>query len=232
METDKRESDIQTLKSGYTKWIRYFEVISILIYILLAIFTIFYVKDFIIENPWKSLFHIFSAWVLADFITGLLHWLFDTWGKYDWPVLGKLFVRPFLEHHITPNEITKHDWIETNGSNIFVGVCIVGGALLLSSSPSIISFSLFLSFWGCLTNQFHKWSHQAQVPKFVHVLQKIGIILSKENHNKHHRGEFTQHYCITNGVLNFFLDTIGFFRFMEWGIQKTTGLKPRDNDLL
>lgn len=231
MDNNNRQKNIATLKGGYTKWVRIFEVLSIFSYIGLACFTIFTFKDYIINNP-LSIFSCFLlGWLLADFSTGCLHWLFDTWGKFNWPILGKLFVRPFLEHHIEPNEITKHDWIETNGSNLFVGLCILGSTLFFSDSSFTIILVLCISFWGSLTNQFHKWSHQVNVPKYVTLLQKSKIILSTKHHNNHHYGEYDYHYCITSGVLNNFLDKTKFFRILEWSIQKITGQKARDNEL-
>ncbi|MGH8704809.1 MAG: fatty acid desaturase CarF family protein, partial [Burkholderiales bacterium] len=38
------------------------------------------------------------AWIAADFLSGLAHWAFDTWGSVHTPFLGPRFIRPFREH--------------------------------------------------------------------------------------------------------------------------------------
>src|SRR5712692_10071295 len=41
---------------------------------------------------------VLASYVVADFVSGMFHWMGDTWGTPETPVVGKVFVRPFREH--------------------------------------------------------------------------------------------------------------------------------------
>ena len=45
---------------------------------------------------------MFMAYVAADFVSGFVHWLGDTFGEEHWPILGAGFIKPFRDHHVDP----------------------------------------------------------------------------------------------------------------------------------
>jgi ubiquitin-conjugating enzyme E2 variant len=177
------------------------------------------------------------GYVCADFASGLVHWGFDTWGSIYTPVLGKNFIRPFREHHFDEKAITRHDFIETNGNNCLVSLPVLGiaAALPLHHGNWFFLFVAGVMLFTCVgvlgTNQFHKWSHEDQPPKFVATLQKWHLILPVDHHQIHHTAPYESHYCITTGWLNGPLRAIGFFRFLERIITSVTGAVPRKDDL-
>src|SRR6185437_6894476 len=76
----------------------------------------------IAAHPWVAGAGLFTSYVAADFISGFVHWLADTWGRVTMPVIGQALLRPFRLHHVDQKEITRHDYIETNGANCMISL--------------------------------------------------------------------------------------------------------------
>jgi hypothetical protein len=177
------------------------------------------------------------GFVAADFVSGLVHWLFDTWFSRTTPALGLTFVTPFRVHHEDPLDITRHGFMATNGHNCLVSVPVLALALLLPSGPqaplasAALTFVLMLCLGVFCTNQFHKWSHMQHVHPVVGWLQARGFILGREHHEVHHTAPHTHHYCITTGWLNRPLEAVGFFPRLERLITAVTGQTPRLEEL-
>lgn len=81
-------------------------------------------------------------------------------------------------------------------------------AFPLSGLWFLMVYCLFTGF----TNQFHKWSHNRNPPALVKLLQDCRVIVSYKEHQRHHRGDYTEAFCLTNGMCNGFLELIGFWR--------------------
>jgi hypothetical protein len=100
----------------------------------------------------------------------------------------------------------EHDFIETNGHNIGLTIplwvggiwCLAGDGLRLAAGPFFVAWALLIA----IRSQIHKWAHMDVAPPFVQTLQRWRIILSPENHAKHHVAPYTSHYCITTGWAN------------------------------
>ena len=116
------QQDAAKLAAGYSRSFRLIEVLSIISFFSLTTFLAWRVWGYTAQNPWLVLEAFIIGFLLADFTSGFVHWLGDTWGSTEMAVLGKGFVRPFREHHVDQKAITRHDYIETNGSNCLVSV--------------------------------------------------------------------------------------------------------------
>jgi ubiquitin-conjugating enzyme E2 variant len=159
------------------------------------------------------------GYLLADLLSGLVHWAFDTWWSETTPIIGEAFVKPFREHHTDPASITRHDWIETNGNNCLGTLPVLGVACvvpLTTAGDLFIATALFSLALGLLaTNQFHKWAHEQQPSRIVVMLQRWHLILPADHHRLHHTSPYDTHYCITTGWLNSMIASTGVLRALE-----------------
>jgi len=188
-ELEIRQRDKSTLREGYSPAVRRFEMASIVVYVLAMAALAIRIAPRALRNPWLALTAFMAGFVLADFVSGFVHWAADTWGTPEWPVVGKALIRPFREHHVDQKEITRHDFVETNGNNCFVSIVPAIGAALLPQAGAGFFFTSVLMFSLCLfilgTNQFHKWSHLDSPPRLVAFLQRANLILPPEHHALH-----------------------------------------------
>ncbi|MCO5171624.1 MAG: fatty acid desaturase family protein [Planctomycetes bacterium] len=174
------------------------------------------------EAVWLIPTALIVGYLVADFVSGAVHWLADNFGHEKLPIIGPALIRPFREHHVDPREITRHDFIETNGNNCLV--CwpwLVTYYFVLPPGGSLAALT-FISTWlvfnvGILgTNQFHKWAHLEHPPAWIAKLQEWRLILSPDHHDIHHTPPFDRYYCITTGWLNPLLcDRLRFFQRAE-----------------
>ena len=186
-----------------------------------------------LARPTFVVLAIVTGFLLADFVSGFFHWFFDTWFSPDTPYIGKAFVRTFREHHVDPTAITRHDFVETNGSNMLAGgVLVAAGHFFAEAEGAFAAVAfLFAGLFMSITSQVHKWAHAERVPKLVSLLQRARLILTKAGHAGHHTAPFDRAYCITSGWLNATLHYTRFFRTLEWIISATTGILPRKDDI-
>lgn len=209
----------------YSTSARVMEVVGIFLYLASSIW-ISYSLAIEYSGAWTSLLWMvptamLAGAFLADFSSGTVHWLADTFGTADMPILGPNFVRPFREHHTDPQEITRHDFVEVNGNNCVV-IMLFGMPvfLLVPNNGEMwavwLEMALLAQFAGVFaTNQIHKWSHLDNPSGFVRFLQRTGLIMSVEHHNVHHTAPHDSYYCITTGWMNPVLEKIGFFNGLE-----------------
>jgi hypothetical protein len=232
---DIRQRDKSALREGYSPAVRRFEIASIVAYALAMSWLALRLAPQVRAKPFLALSAFMLGFVAADFVSGFVHWAADTWGTPEWPIIGKALIRPFREHHVDEKEITRHDFIETNGNNCFISIVPTVGAALLPARGAAwfflaaTVFSMTLAIFG--TNQFHKWAHMDEPPRYVRALQRAGLILPPEHHEVHHTAPYAKYYCITVGWLNEALFRLRFFQMLEKIITALTGLLPREDDI-
>ncbi len=172
-------------------------------------------------------FGLVCGYLVSDFSSGMTHWLADTYGSPQTPVLGANFVRTFREHHTDPLAITRHDFIETNGSSCIFSFPVVAAVALWVTTPFGFALTFAFGISICLTSQIHKWAHSAERSRTVRLAQALRLILSTPHHDRHHHAPFDRQYCITTGWLNPVLAQLRYFQILEWTIGKVLRLSPR-----
>jgi plasmanylethanolamine desaturase len=231
-----QQHDAASLAGGYSRAIRRLEVWSIGGLGALLAVAAYRLWEHVPRNPWIVLLAVCSAYIGADLLSGIVHWMGDTWSTPSARFLGPTLIRPFREHHVDEKAITRHDFVETNGNNCLVSM---PGAILSLMIPLDhgwlgVFASVFLAalvLWVLMTNQFHKWAHLGSPPAWIAFLQRWHLILPPEHHAVHHTAPFNKYYCITVGWMNWPLLAIRFFPAMEWLISSITGALPRQDDI-
>jgi len=170
----------------------------------------------------------------ADFVSGLVHWSADTWGRETLPIIGRRLLRPFRVHHVNPDDFLRRSFLDVNGDVATIVTVFLLVALAISNvSPWGRVAEVFVTAFclvGLPTNQVHQWAHFHEVPRVVDWLQRSGLILGRPAHARHHVLPYAQNYCIATGWCNRPLTAIKFFPRMERLVTQLTGLTPREDD--
>lgn len=166
--------------------------------------------------------------LLADFVTGIGHWLEDAYGTEETPVIGPLVIKPNIVHHHYPRLFTKLTWWQSSWDLLLLGALIVGGA----AWADVLTWHVWLFAILCINaNQVHKWSHQtrAEVGPVVSFLQDYWILQTPRQHALHHTDPKNTFYCPLTNLLNPALEFVGLWPKLEAVIEALTGATHRQD---
>jgi len=163
--------------------------------------------------------------IIADFVSGFVHWFEDTYGTEETPIWGKWIVKPNLEHHVHPAAFTKKSWLESSWD-----LTLISGAIVLVCywCNSLTWHVWLFAVLSANANQLHKYVHMParKVPFIVRFLQKIGLFQKPKHHAVHHSGKKDQSYCVLTPYTNWMLDAVYFWRILEFVLKPILG-EPR-----
>lgn len=230
----RARQDAAVLASGYTRLQHWMNILGLSAFCVVAILVGAHV--FSRTVGWIPLtVGILAGWVLTDFICGLIHWAGDTWGRTGMPIVGRMFVRSFREHHVNPHAITRHGMIQLLGEQAIVAAPMLPVLWLYEPEEEIgltVLICVYTAFNSSIAaNVFHRWAHMRRPPLVARLMQRMGLIIGYRHHARHHRPPYLRNYCIAIGWLNPLLDGVRFWRALEWLVWKTTGAIPREDDL-
>ena len=166
--------------------------------------------------------------LLADFITGFVHWLEDAYARPEMRFVGGI-ARENLLHHEKPRDFLKKNWWQSSYDLIAIGVIVLAVSWFAFGEISVwLVLLMVLSING---NQIHKWSHQNRMerPKLVSKLQDWKILQGVRQHAKHHSGLKNTDYCVITNAMNPVLEKLNFWVGLEWVIWQVTGVVRRQD---
>lgn len=182
---------------------------------------------------------------MADFVSGIFHWLEDTYLTEE---TDNKFIAHIAKHnkihHTDPTAFTKDSWFVNIQTTIPV---VVSGLVLGYMYVLVQDYIPFIPelnfFWYTMmgimlifTNLIHRWAHVPNPPDFAHNMHSIGVFQTMKHHRKHHilAAKFDEdgdpvpgsHYCIIGNILNPVLESVNFWRYLEFVVYKVSGIKP------
>lgn len=200
--------------------------------LLCALAARLHARDALLQ--WWVPLALLTGAVLADFASGLLHWAADTWGRSDLPVIGPRLLVPFRVHHRNPDDFLRRTFLDTNGDVAAIALAPLVALLWLplDTLPARVLAVAGFGFCavGSLTNQIHQWAHMPAPPRGVVLLQRAGLLLTRDGHARHHASPFDGDYCITTGWCNRPLEAVRFFPRLERALARLTGAVPRHDE--
>lgn len=166
--------------------------------------------------------------LLADLVSGVVHWAEDAYARPGTPLLGRL-ARDNLRHHWRPREFLQKSWLASSWDLLLgAGAVVAVAAALGVLNWHIVLFALLVAN----ANQIHKWAHmnRAEVPRVVHWLQRLHLLQTPRHHGRHHGGTRTSHYCVITNFLNPLLEEVALWSRLERGIERLTGIQRRSEE--
>jgi sterol desaturase/sphingolipid hydroxylase (fatty acid hydroxylase superfamily) len=150
----------------------------------------------------RQLFSILVAYLVTDFINGLVHLYMDNNDHYDSPA-GPLIAN-FHMHHKIP-QYKKHNllvvyFMETGSKIWLVGYLLA--VLLLVELPGLNPVVLYLLVYIGILSSFAEVSHylcHTSLSPIAVFLGNCGLLLSKRHHALHHLQD-NSNYAFLNGL--------------------------------
>jgi len=156
---------------------------------------------------------ILGSLLVADFITGIMHWAEDTWlAPGQSRVLDRYITDDNIDHHRHPGKIRAGAYWATNR------VCIaltIGAAIVLMLCRVLAWEPYLVLALLSQSNQVHMWSHSSRAPQPVQWLQRVGLLQAPAQHAQHHKRPYASRFCTMTNYLNPMLDRLAFWRGLE-----------------
>ena len=202
---------------------REFGYLVSLMNVSLQIYLIDLVRPYSIGIYWQ-LFAILAAYLLTDFINGLVHMFMDQNDDYD-SIAGPLIAN-FHMHHKIP-QYRKNNLIivyfNESGSKVWLVAYLLAVLLLsdqLASYPVVLYIVVYIGILSSVAEVSHYLCHSSTAAASI-FLGNVGLLLSKRHHSAHHLRD-NNGYAFLNGFTDPLLDLIA--ARVSKGYKQTTDL--------
>lgn len=167
---------------------------------------------------------LFAAILLADWITGFVHWWEDAYGNPQWGFVGKYIVEPNLVHHLDPRDLAPAGYFKLTYISWIAAIMLIAVPWLLFDWHPFLYLATILI--ATQANQVHCWAHRTDRENGIIIrgMQQMGIIQSRRHHGQHHRPPWVGHYCILTNYMNPVLDRLDFWNRSEAAIKQLFGI--------
>lgn len=166
-----------------------------------------------------------AAVVLADLVSGVVHWMEDAYARVKphrkLALINKIAAENDL-HHRRPRDFLARSWWASSWDLVLLSAAVV--AIAWATGHLSVAVLLF-AVLSANANQIHKWAHRnpRENPWWVTLLQRLRVLQTPRHHGSHHRGEKNSHYCVITNVLNPVLERLAFWRGLERVVLHLTG---------
>lgn len=168
---------------------------------------------------------VIACVVAADFLTGLVHWWEDTYGLPTWPLIGKAVIEPNIEHHKSPSVMASMGNLVSRNLQpalLAIASCVAFHFFGVASWPVILT-----SILAACGNEIHCWTHRKHTSRIVRLLQDMALVITPQQHAKHHKPPYNTHFCTITNLVNPVLELLRFWSVLELLIAHLTGIKPK-----
>ena len=187
-------------------------VVSVLIVSLQFLTLLHLFQSDINTNPFILILALIAAYIITDFVNGLVHMYMDNNTNYT-SFVGP-FVSAFHLHHSKPTYTKRHPikvYFFESGSKFWLLIYLFALMAAQKYLPLYYAFDVGLVSFGILSSVAevsHYWCHNAtKKNKMIRRLQKYRLLLPKQHHVVHHRLDNTQ-YAFLNGMTDPLLNLI------------------------
>ena len=152
--------------------------------------------------------------IVIDFLSGFVHWFFDTQVEPSDKALGRIAI-DFLDHHVRPGRTAEVGFfLSAYRPALLVTLPLVTLVSFLPMPVMAAASVFWLGFFSMLVPQTHKEAHLHKNHAITRGLQKSRLILHPASHHRHH-ADNSLSFCVFTGWLNPVLDRMRFWRAME-----------------
>ena len=168
---------------------------------------------------------VVAGLLIADFVSGVLHWMQDRYGGPKWPIVGPL-VRATIRHHKKPRRMITRSFMQRNAPTFFISALFLAAFAALGWINVMTLTGVIV---GAFANEFHNWSHRkpSENGPVITWFQNKGLIIAPLEHARHHRDGKNSHFCAVTGWMNAPLERVRFWRRLEALIRVFAKERPR-----